>query len=176
MADWTPPPKSIQSILLIIFTLCIRSSPSLALFYLKSSPLLGSTSTRGVLDGLPMPRHTLVSLLSDGVHPGRRDLGLLQRRQSSAPSWTIRATGTDRPDVHREGAAPMPRSWTIRASTKSTTNSSSPVFGAQISVNSAMSGLRTAGVVRPSPADRVNGRAKYCFGLFAEWSFKYGVG
>jgi hypothetical protein len=56
------PPQSIQSILLVIFTLRIRSRPSVAFFYLKYSPLFGSTSTRGVLNGLPMPRHTLGSI------------------------------------------------------------------------------------------------------------------
>jgi hypothetical protein len=71
------PTQSIQSNLLIIFTLCIRSSPSLAFLYLESSPLFGSTSTRGVLVGLLMPRYTLGSLLPDGVLLGRRDLGLL---------------------------------------------------------------------------------------------------
>jgi hypothetical protein len=62
------------------FTLCIKSSPSLAFLYLKFSPLFGSTSTRGILGGLPTPRHTLGSLLLDGVPPWRQDLGLLRRR------------------------------------------------------------------------------------------------
>lgn len=107
-------PQSIQSTLLIVFTLCIRSSSSLASLYLESSPLFGSTSTRGVLGGLPTPRHTLGSLLPDGVHPGRRDLGLLRRRRPSVPSRTVRASGADHPDIHREGAAPAPRSRTVR--------------------------------------------------------------
>jgi hypothetical protein len=111
--DQLNPQQLIQSIVLINFTLCIRSSSSLAFLYLKSSPLFGSTSTRGVLGGMPTPRHTLGSLLSDGVSPGRRDLGLLRRRRSSAPSRTVRAPGAGRPDVCREGAAPVPRSRTV---------------------------------------------------------------
>jgi hypothetical protein len=54
------PPQSIQSTLFIVFTLCIRNSPSLAFLYLKSSPLFGSTLTRGVLSGIPTPRHTFI--------------------------------------------------------------------------------------------------------------------
>jgi hypothetical protein len=104
--DRLNPAQSIKSSLLV-FTLCIRCSSSLASLYLKSSPLFGSTSTRGVLGGLPTPRHTLRSLLPDGVPPERRDLGLLRRRPS-APSRTIRAPGVDRTDVHRRGVAPAP--------------------------------------------------------------------
>jgi hypothetical protein len=70
-------PQSIKSSLFLVFTLCIRSSSSLAFFYLKSSPLFGSTSTRCVLGGPPTPRHTLQSVFPDGVPLERRDLGLL---------------------------------------------------------------------------------------------------
>jgi hypothetical protein len=66
--DRLNPPQSIKSSLLLVFTLCIRSSSSLAPLYLKSSPLFGSTSTRDVLGGLPTPRHTLRSLLPDRVY------------------------------------------------------------------------------------------------------------
>jgi hypothetical protein len=80
-----------NQIYLLFFTLCIRSSSSLASIYLKSSPLFGSTSTRGILGGLLMPRHTIGSLLSDGVPPGRQDLGPLCHRGSSEPqAWTVR--------------------------------------------------------------------------------------
>jgi hypothetical protein len=43
-----------------------------------------------------------------------RDLGLLRRRQPSASLQTIRVSGVDRPDVHKEGVAPASRSWTVR--------------------------------------------------------------
>jgi hypothetical protein len=102
-----------NQIYLSFFTLCIRSSSSLVPLYLKSSTIFGSTSTRGVLAGLPMPRHTLGSFLPDGVPPGRRDLGLLQTRRRSAPSWTVWALGADRPDVRRGGAAPATRLQTV---------------------------------------------------------------
>jgi hypothetical protein len=59
------PLQSIKSTLLLVFTLCIRSIPSLVLLYLESSPLFGSTSTRGVLGILLMPRHALGSNLPD---------------------------------------------------------------------------------------------------------------
>jgi hypothetical protein len=63
------PPQSIKSILLIIFTLCIRSSSSLASLYHEFSSLFGFMSIRGVLGGLPTPpRHTLGSLLPDRVY------------------------------------------------------------------------------------------------------------
>jgi hypothetical protein len=107
------PPQSIQSNLLINFTLCIRSISSLASLYLEPLPLFGSTSTRGVLGGLPTLRHTLGSLLPDGVPPQRRDLGLLQRRTCSAPSRTVRTPSADRLDVRR-GAALAPRSQIVR--------------------------------------------------------------
>jgi hypothetical protein len=93
------PPQSIKFNILIVFTLCINISSSLAFLYLKSSPLFGFTSTRGVLGGLLTPRHTLGSLLLDGVPPGRRDLGLLRRRRPSVQSRTVRAPGADRSDV-----------------------------------------------------------------------------
>jgi hypothetical protein len=109
------PPQSIQSTLLIVFTLCIRSNSSLASLYLKSSPLFGSTSMRGVLGGLPTPRHTLESLLPDGVPPRRQDLSLLLRRRLSAPSRTVRAPGADHLDVRRGGATSAPRPRTICA-------------------------------------------------------------
>jgi hypothetical protein len=86
-------------------------------------------STRGVLGGLPMPRHTLRSLLPDGVPLGSRDLGLLRRRRPFAPLWTVRVLGADHPDLRREGVAPAPGrgpsgpvSWTVRASAESTTS------------------------------------------------------
>jgi hypothetical protein len=98
--------QSIQSTLFIIFTLCIRSSPSLAFLHLEYSSLFGSTSTRDVLGGLPTPRLTIGSLFPNGVPPGRRDLGLMQRRRY----YII----VDRPDVRREGVALAPRSRTVR--------------------------------------------------------------
>jgi hypothetical protein len=67
------PPHSIQSIVLTIFTLGTRSNSSLVSLYLESSPLCISTSTRGVLGGLSIPRQTLRSLLPDGVSTGRQD-------------------------------------------------------------------------------------------------------
>jgi hypothetical protein len=122
------PSQSIQSTLLIFFTLYIRSSSSLASIYLKSSPLFDYMSTRSVLGGQPTPRHILGSLLPDGVPPERWDLGLLQRRGPFAPSRTIRALDADRPDIRRGRAAPAPRSrpfghapWTVRVSAESTT-------------------------------------------------------
>jgi hypothetical protein len=114
------PPQSIQSIVLIIFTLCIRSNHSLVFLYLEYWPLFGSTSTRGVLGGLSTPRDTIGSLLLDGVSLRRRDLGLMQRIRPSMPSRTVRAPGAGRPDAHREGAAPATRSQTIRAAAGST--------------------------------------------------------
>jgi hypothetical protein len=110
------PLHSIQSTLLIVFTLCNKSSPSLAFLYLKSLHPFDSTLTRGVLGGLPTPRHTIGSLIRDGVPPERRDLGLLQRRRRrpSAPPRTVRASGADRLDVRREGAAPTLRSRIVR--------------------------------------------------------------
>jgi hypothetical protein len=63
------PSQSIQSNLLIVFTLCIRNYSSLASLYLEYSSLFGYTSTRGVLGGLPTSRHTLESLLLDGSLP-----------------------------------------------------------------------------------------------------------
>jgi hypothetical protein len=129
--DRLNPPHSIKSSLFLVFTLCIRSSSSLASFYLKSSPLFGCTLTRGILGGLPMLRHTLRSLLPDGVPPERQDLGLLRRRRPSAPSRTVRAPGADRPDVRRGGVAPVlgrgpsgPVPRTVRASAESTTRRS----------------------------------------------------
>jgi hypothetical protein len=64
------PPQSIQSTLLVIFTLCSRSSPSLAFLHHESSSLFDSMPTRGVLGGRPTPRHTLGSPLPDGSLPG----------------------------------------------------------------------------------------------------------
>jgi hypothetical protein len=122
-------PQSIQSTLLIVFTLCIRSSPSLAFLHLESSPLFVSTSTRGVLDGLSRLRHTLGSLLPDGVPPERRDLGLLRRRWPFAPLRTIQAPGMDCPDVCREGSTSALRSRIVRATADSTARRFVPVFG-----------------------------------------------
>jgi hypothetical protein len=133
MVDWTP--KSIQTTLLLVFTLCIRSSPSLVFLYLESSPLFGSMSTTGILGGLPTLIHTLGSLLSDRVPPGRRDLGLLRRIRLFAPLRTIQTLDADRPDVRREGVTLASRSWTIRASTESTARWLVPVFGVQIGAN-----------------------------------------
>jgi hypothetical protein len=69
--DRLRPPQSIQSTLLIVFTLCIWSSPSLAFLYLEFSPLFGSKSIRGILGGMSTPRHTLGSFLHDEVPLGR---------------------------------------------------------------------------------------------------------
>jgi hypothetical protein len=111
------PLQLIKSNLLIVLPYVLgveQFIPSLASLYLKSTSLFGSTSARGVLGGVSMPRHTLGSLLADGVPPGRRDLGLLQRRRLAAPLWTVRASGVDRPNVRRGGDAPAPRSRTVR--------------------------------------------------------------
>jgi hypothetical protein len=105
--------RATQLYLLLFFILCIRSTPSLAFLHLESSPLFGPILTRGILGGPPTSIHTLGSLLSYGIPLGMRDLGLLRRRRSSAPSQTVRALGADRPDVCREGAAPAPRSRTV---------------------------------------------------------------
>jgi hypothetical protein len=129
-------PQSIQSTLLIVFTLCIRSSSSLASLYLESSPLFGSTSTRGVLGGLPTPRHTLGSLLSGGVPPGRRDLGLLRRGRPSAPLRTVRTYAEEETLLRPGRGLSDPVSRTVRASADSTTRRFVPVFGAQIDDNS----------------------------------------
>jgi hypothetical protein len=60
------PSQSIQSTLLIIFTLSIRSIPSLDVLHLESSTIFVSTPTRGVLGGLLALRHTQGSLLPTG--------------------------------------------------------------------------------------------------------------
>jgi hypothetical protein len=140
--DRLNPTQSIKSSLLLVFTLYIRSSSSLASIYLKSSPLFGYMSTRGVLGGLPTPRHTLRSLLPDGIPPERRDLGPLRRRRPSAPSWTIRASGADRSDVHRGGVAPAPGCGpsgpvprTVHVFAESTARRSFLVFDARIGAN-----------------------------------------
>jgi hypothetical protein len=62
-------PQLMQSTLHIAFTLCIRSSPSLSFLHLESSPLFGSTSTRGVFGGPVTPRHIIGSLLPTGLLP-----------------------------------------------------------------------------------------------------------
>jgi hypothetical protein len=67
-------------------------------------------STRDVLSGLSTARHTIGSILPDGVPTRRRDLGRLRRKRPSAPSQTVRAICADRLDVRREGVAPAPRS------------------------------------------------------------------
>jgi hypothetical protein len=114
------------------------SSSSLASIYLKPSPFFGSMPIRGVLGGLSTPKHTLRSLLPDGVPPDKRDLGLLRRRRPSVPSQTVRAPDTYRPDVRRGADAPAPGrgpsgtvSQTILASAESTTRRSIPVFVAR---------------------------------------------
>jgi hypothetical protein len=61
MVHWTPTIDPINSI--YRFTLCIRNSPSSAFIYLEPSHFFGSTLTRGILGGLPTPRHTLGYLL-----------------------------------------------------------------------------------------------------------------
>jgi hypothetical protein len=60
---------------------------------------------------LPTPRHTLISLLPDGVPPGRRDLCLLQRRRRYAPSRTVRTYAEEEPLLHlgRAPSAPPQR-------------------------------------------------------------------
>jgi hypothetical protein len=135
------PPQSIKSSLFFVFTLCITSSSSIASFYLKYSPLFSSMSTKDVLGGLSTPRHTLRSLLPDGVSPGRRDLGLLRRRPS-APSRTVRAPRADRPEVRRGGITPAPGHGpsdpvprTVRTSAESTATRSFLVFRARIDAN-----------------------------------------
>jgi hypothetical protein len=134
---WLNLPQSIQSTLLVIFTLYIRSSSSLAFLYRWSSPLFGSTLTRGVLGGLSMARHTLGSFLPDEV-----------RSRSAVKKTTLCATadrptlGADRPDIRRGGAASTSGHepsdlgpWTIRASTESTTRWFVLVFSAQTGDN-----------------------------------------
>jgi hypothetical protein len=140
-------PQSIQSNLLIIFTLSIRSSPSLSFPYLESSSLFGSTSTRDVLGGLPTPRHALWSLLPDGVSPGRRGLGLW-RRQPFVPSRTSEPQArTVRRCAEEE---PLPRQVTNRPAQdrrpsasplRAPPSGSSPVFGVQIGVNKSVLNL-----------------------------------
>jgi hypothetical protein len=94
------------------------SSPSLTFFYLQPSPLFGFTSTRDVLDGLSTLRHTLGSLLPDGIPYGRRDLGLLRRRPF-APSrtvWTYAEELLLRPGRGSSGLGPR----VVRASAENT--------------------------------------------------------
>jgi hypothetical protein len=101
------PPQSIKSILLTIFTLCIRSSSSLASLYHEFSSLFGFMSIRGVLGGLPTPpRHTLGPLLPDMVYtcpivragPARPEHALAQ------PDYGVPRHGTDTPSC-RAGLA-----------------------------------------------------------------------
>jgi hypothetical protein len=119
--DRLNPTQSIQSTLLIVFTLCIRSSPSLSFLHLECSRLFGSTSTRGVFDGLPTLRHTLGSLLPNGCPSREARSRYAAKRCPSAPSHTVRAPGTDHlslgadfPDLRREGVTPAPVPRTVR--------------------------------------------------------------
>jgi hypothetical protein len=66
------------------------------------------------LSGLSTSRHIIGSLLLSGIPLGRQDIGLLQRRQYSAPSRTVRVSNADYPDVRRGGAAPAPRSQIVQ--------------------------------------------------------------
>jgi hypothetical protein len=129
--DQFEPSQSIRSTLLLVFTLCIRSSPSLVFVYLEYLPLFDSTTTKDILVGLSTSRHTIWSLLPDGVPSGRRDLGPLRRRRLSTPSWIVqaRAPGIDRSDIRKRGAAPAPRSQTVIGSAESSTRWFVPVFG-----------------------------------------------
>ena len=88
------------------FTLYIMSSSSLALLYLKSSLLFGSTSIRGVLGGLPIPRQSLISLLPDGVPPGSEIQTLPANSVALAHAWTVR--------LIRQERQPCARSRTVR--------------------------------------------------------------
>jgi hypothetical protein len=132
--DRMKPLQLIQSILLIIFNLCIRRKPSLAFLYLKSSHLFSSTSTRGVLCGLPIARHTLGFLFLDG--------SLQEARSGSVAKKTTLYTIADHPDVHTEGTAPAPRLRTVQPRTTDCPLHISvdstvplPVFGVQIDAN-----------------------------------------
>jgi hypothetical protein len=103
----------------LVFTLCIRSSSSLALLYLKYSPLFSSTSTRRVLGSLPIPRQCLGSLLSDGVPPGSEIQTLPANSAALAHTRTVRFVRQDpAPAPGRGPSGPWPR--TVRASAEST--------------------------------------------------------
>jgi hypothetical protein len=127
-------PNRFTQLYLSFFTVCIRSSLSLAFLYLESSTL-----TRYGSGGLAMLRHTLLSLLPDKVPLGRRDLGLIPRRRSSAPSRTVR-TYAEKESLLRPDRKPVgPGPWTVRASVESTTRQTVhlTVISAEISANNA---------------------------------------
>jgi hypothetical protein len=83
----------IQSTLLIVFNLCIISSPSLAFLHFKFPPLFGFTSTRDVFSDLSTLRHTLGFLLLDEVPSERQD--------RSATKKTTLCAIADRPSFSR---------------------------------------------------------------------------
>jgi hypothetical protein len=110
----------------LVFTLYIRSSSSLAFLYLKSSPLFGSTSTGGVLGGLPISRQGLGPLLPDGVPPGSETQAL--PANSVAPTQADRSASRRGPsDSLGRNPSPAPGHgpsgpWSriVRASAEST--------------------------------------------------------
>jgi hypothetical protein len=123
------PPQSIKSSLLLVFTLCIRNSSSLASFYLKSSPLFGSTSTRGVLGGLPTPRHTLQSLPRWGPSWEARSRSVAKKKTLCA--ITDRLSPRHGLSGHTERRShSCASSRTVHASAESTVRRSFLVFGA----------------------------------------------
>jgi hypothetical protein len=133
--DQVNPQQSIKSNLLIVFTLCIRSSSSLAFLYLKHSPLFGSTLTRRCFrwpaDAKAHPR-----ISPPRWRPSR------ETRSRPAANKTL-CVIADRSDVCRGRVVPArgrgpsdPMSRTIRGSAESTARRSVPVFGAQIAANS----------------------------------------
>jgi hypothetical protein len=133
------PHKSIQSTLIIVFTLCISSSSSLASLYFKSSPLFGSTSKKTSWV-VCWHQDILRSLLLDGVLSGRPDIGLVRRTWPTAllsklQTRTVRRYAEEGL-LLRPGHGPfghVPR--TVRASTENTVRWFVPVFDAQIDVN-----------------------------------------
>jgi hypothetical protein len=104
--------------------------------YLESLSLFGSTSIRGVLGGLPMPRHTLKSLIPDRVPPKRRDLGLLQRRRHRGPSGrTQRRSRSCGQVVDRLALCRVPSAPPSAAPQRAPTGGSFQCFGVQIGAN-----------------------------------------
>jgi hypothetical protein len=126
--DGLNPPQLIQSTLLLVFTLCIRSITSLAFLYLESSPLFASTSIRGVLGDLSMPRHPRISPLRWGPSWEARSRSVAKKTTLCAivnhPSPRHRSYG--RTQMRSRSCA---RSWTVLASTESTVMWFVLVFG-----------------------------------------------
>jgi hypothetical protein len=115
----------IQSIYFQFFYFFVLGVGVISLLHLQSSPLFDSTSSGGVLDGLPIPRQNIGSLLPDGSLIGVRYMwcwrtqppcacaGRLTTRHGPsdftarktclcARSRTARPQATDRPRRRRE--------------------------------------------------------------------------